>query len=462
VSKRAGNMPAPVDAPRSASVQLRTGKGQSDGMMDPANQSLADALRITYRVVQAAMVVLAALFVFSGVQRVGEGESGIPLFLGKPTAAGELSPGAHFSAPFPLGEIVKVDATSSNLDVMRTYWPLVAEGSEEMAVDKLQPLAQIDPGRDGSLVTADLNLAHAQWKVEYRRTDPRKYAQNILPEDEEAIVGGAVKSGIVRVVAEVSIDSLLKQTESDEFSVAARVQSIAQDQLDRIGSGIHIGKVTLYRVTAPSRLRNSFEGVLAAASMASTMQERAKKEGDATLSRVAGLATADLAELIQYYETAVELGEVDRAARLMDAINDVFEGRAVVFEDISVPASMASGEVTEIISSARTKAITLRESAEADLRIFKAKVAQFEANPKLMMFRDWVSAYNAFTNKPYVQTEILPAGTAWQMVLNADPEIAKEIYRNINLRKTEETQRKRFEEIEKRRFEIDEDMKVEG
>jgi hypothetical protein len=47
-------------------------------------------------------------------------------------------------------------------------------------------------------------------------------------------------------------------------------------------------------------------------------------------------------------------------------------------------------------------------------------------------------------------------------VLNADPEIAKEIYRNINLRKTEETQRKRFEEIEKRRFEIDEEMKVEG
>lgn len=455
-------MPNPADGPRSASVQLRQDRVAADGMMDPANQSLAEALRITYRVVQAAMVVLAALFLFSGVQRVDEGESGIPLFFGKPTAAGVLTPGAHFSAPFPLGEIVKVDATTTKLGIMRTYWPKVGQGSEEMAVDKLQPLAQIDPGRDGSLVTADLNLAHAQWKVDYRRTEPRKYAQNILPEDEESIVGGAVRSGIVRVVAEVSIDSLLKQTESDEFSVASRVQRIAQDQLDRIGSGIHIDKVTLYRVTAPSRLRAQFEGVLAAASAASTTQIQATREGEATLSRVAGMATADIVELIRRYEAAVELGEVERADQLMDAINGVFEGRAVVFEDISVPANRASGEVTEIISSARTRAITLRESAEADLRTFNAKVAQFEANPRLMMFRDWVSAYNAFTNKPYVQTEILPAGTTWQMVLNADPEIAKEIYRDINRRKVEDQQRKRLEEMEKRRFEVDENAKVEG
>ncbi len=462
MSERAGNMPDPVDGPRVASVQLRQGQGQTDGMMDPANQSLADALRITYRVVQAAMVVLAALFLFSGVQRVDEGESGIPLFLGKPTAAGEMNPGAHFSAPFPLGEIVKVDSTTSKLDINRIYWPLVAKGSEDMAVDKLQPLAQIDPGRDGSLVTADLNLAHAQWKVDYRRTEPRKYAQNILPEDEEKIVGGAVKSGIVRVVAEVSIDSLLKQTESDEFSVASRVQVIAQDRLDRIGSGIHIDKVTLYRVTAPSRLRSKFEGVLAAASTASTMRDQAGREGDAILSRVAGMATDELVKLIRHYEAAVELGEDERADLLMDAINDVFEGRAVVFEDVSVPANLASGEVTEIIASARTKAITLRESAEADLRIFKAKVAQFEANPSLMMFRDWVSAYDAFTSKAYVQTELLPAGVSWQMVINADPEIARDIYRDIARRKTEETQRKRFEELEKRRFETDENMKTEG
>lgn len=445
----------PQELHRSASVQLRRGRDQTDGLMDPANQSLAEALRITYRVVQAAMVVLAALFIFSGVQRVDEGQSGIPLLFGKPTSAGQLDPGPHFSAPFPIGEIVKVESGNTKLGIMRSFWPRLGASSEELEIDKLQSLPQITPGLDGSLVTADLNLAHAQWKVDYRRTDARKYAQNILPEDEADIVRGAVESGIVRVVAGVTIDSLLKQSESDEFSVASQVRSIAQDRLNRIESGIQIDSVTLYRVTAPIRLRSAFESVLSAASAASTQREKAEGAGRATLNKVAGLATPDLVELIRRYEAAVELGEEDRAGGLLSAINDVFEGRAVEIEGISVASKLASGEVTQIISAARTRAVSLRESAEADLRTFNAKVAQFEANAQLMMFRDWVSAYDAFTNKAFVQTQMIPAGATWQMVLNADPEIAKEIYRDINRRKTEETQQKRMEELLEKRFEID-------
>ncbi len=445
----------PPELHRSASVQLRRGREQADGLMDPANQSLAEALRITYKVVQIAMILLAALFLFSGMQRVDEGQSGIPLLLGKPTAAGQLDPGLHFSAPFPLGEIVKVESGNTKLGIMRSYWPRVAVGSEEMDIDKLSPLPQISPGVDGSLVTADLNLAHAQWKVEYRRTNAREYAQNILPDDEEKIVKGAVESGIVRIVAGVSIDSLLKQTESDEFSVASRVRSIAQERLNKIGSGILIESVTLYRVTAPVRLRSQFESVLSAASAASTQRERAEGAGRATLNKVAGMATPDLVELIQRYETAVELGEVDQADRVLAAINDVFEGRAVEIDGISIPADRASGEVTQIISDARTQAVSLRESAEADLRTFNAKVAQFEANAQLMMFRDWVSAYDTFTSKPFVQTQMLPAGSSWEMVLNADPELAKEIYRDINRRKVEEQQQQRMNELLEKRFEID-------
>jgi membrane protease subunit HflK len=449
------NPSGPEEKHRPASVQLRRGRGEVEGLMDPANQSLAEALRITYRIVQFAMIVLAALFVFSGVQRVEEGQSGIPLFLGKPTSAGELSPGAHFSAPFPLGEIVKVDSGRSKLEIMRTYWPAVAAGDEEMEVDRLSPLPQIAPGRDGSLVTADLNLAHAQWKVNYRRSNPREYAQNILPEDEVEIVSGAVESAIVRVVAEIPMDSLLKQTESNEFSAASRVTAIAQERLDRIDSGIEIDNVTLYRVTAPARLRPDFAGVLSAASAASTQQQQAEGGGRSIYNKVAGLATADLVELINKYDAALELGEADRAESLRDAINTVIEGGAVDIEGIRVAPALASGEVTEIISTARTEANALRESAEADLRTFRAKLAQFEANPELMMFRDWVAAYDAFTSKPYVQTEILPLSASWRVVLNADPELAREIYKEINRRKVQESERKHLEEIRKGRFEKD-------
>lgn len=441
------------DQPRSASVQLRKGRTEAEGLMDPANQSLADALRITYRVVQFAMVVLAALFLFSGVQRVEEGQSGIPLFLGKPTSAGELDPGAHFSAPFPLGEIVKVESGTTKLGVMRTYWPMVGQGGEEMDVDKLTPLQQIAPGRDGSLVTADLNLAHAQWKVDYRRVKPREYAENILPGDEERIVGGAVRSSIVRVVAETPIDALLKQSESNAFSVASRVMSLAQERLDEIDSGIRLDNVTLYRVTAPSRLRSDFANVLTAASNASTMQQKAQGDGTEVLNRVAGAATPDLVALIDKYEVALELGETAHAEEIRAAINAVFEGRAVEIDGISIGAGLASGEVTEIISNARAQANTLRESAEADLQTFNAKVAQFDANPELMMFRDWVAAYDAFTKKAYVQTQILPAGVSWRVFINADQDLAKEIYRDMQERKVRETERERLEKLQRQQFE---------
>lgn len=443
----------PQDQPRSASVQLRQGRAEAEGLMDPANQSLADALRITYRVVQFAMVVLAALFVFSGVQRVDEGQSGIRLLFGKPTSGGELEPGARFSAPFPLGEIVKVESGTTKLEIMRTYWPMVGQGAEEMEVDKLQALPQIAPGRDGSLVTADLNLAHAQWKVEYKRVNPRDYAENILPDDEERIVGGAVRSGIVRVVAETPIDALLKQSERNAFSVASRVMSIAQERLDAMDSGIRLDNVTLYRVTAPARLRPDFAGVLAAASSASTLQQEAQGAGAAIFNGIAGGATADLVELIDKYEVATELGESARAEELRAAINAVFDGQAVEIDGVTLGAGLVSGEVTAIISGAKTVANALRESAEADLQTFHAKVSQFEANPELMMFRDWVSAYNTFTGQPFVQTQILPGSVSWRLLINADPDLAKDIYRDMQERKIRENERERLEKLRRDPYE---------
>jgi hypothetical protein len=70
---------------RAASITLSgTGvAGDTASLMDPANQSLAEALKISFRIVQLAMVVLAALFVFSGFQTVEENEKGIRVTLGK-------------------------------------------------------------------------------------------------------------------------------------------------------------------------------------------------------------------------------------------------------------------------------------------------------------------------------------------------------------------------------------------
>ena len=44
--------------------------------MDPANQSLGEALRLSYRVLQIAIVALVVTFLFSGFQSVRDGATG--------------------------------------------------------------------------------------------------------------------------------------------------------------------------------------------------------------------------------------------------------------------------------------------------------------------------------------------------------------------------------------------------
>ena len=51
--------------------------------MDPANQSLGEALRLSYRLLQVAIVGLIITFLFSGFQTVQEGMSGIRTIFGK-------------------------------------------------------------------------------------------------------------------------------------------------------------------------------------------------------------------------------------------------------------------------------------------------------------------------------------------------------------------------------------------
>ena len=80
-----GVEPAPmeVEAPRRASsaqfvVDRATGaQAAMREAMDPANQSLAEALRLSFRVLQVVIVILIALFLFSGFQTVQEGYTGV-------------------------------------------------------------------------------------------------------------------------------------------------------------------------------------------------------------------------------------------------------------------------------------------------------------------------------------------------------------------------------------------------
>jgi len=415
---------------RSASVRFsrsREAVGTTNqARMDTANQSLADALRITYRFLQLGMVVLLILFVLSGFQKIQEGETGIAVFLGKPVRV-NIEPGARLTWPYPIGELIRVGGGSAEVPISRVFMPnRTGAASDNQLLDA--PLDQfagggrLSPLRDGSLITADLNIAHTQWTANYHRSNHLRYVEHVLPELERSLVVVAVRRGVVRTIAETTIDDLLKKSAE---SISARVREIAQSTLDDFESGITIDRVVLVRKTPPLYLRELFASVQSAAQNAGKAREDALLERDQMLNDVAGRAASVLISMIDEYERFIELGADDEAAAMLVQIDTVLAGGEVDYQGQNTLA-LISGEVSEILSEARSQATTRVSESIAGLEQFRAKKTQFEANPMLMIARDWSSAMAAFLEKDFVTTIYLPEGAQAELLINNDPDIEAE------------------------------------
>lgn len=437
---------------RGPSVRLRDAssgaRGQTGPRMDPANQSLAEALRFTYGLLKLAMLVLVVLFVFSGVKTVNEGERGIRVVLGKPSSF-NLTPGFQPGLPYPLGEMIRIGEGSVEVKIARSFMPYgsgmetddlaMAARADQFAAD-----AMLKPGRSGSNITSDLNIAHTQWTATYRRTDHRSYAENILPEQEDYLVRAAVQRGVVLTLAGVTIDDLLKQ--SGDSAAAARVREIAQSTLDDVDSGITIDRVTLSRKIPPTYLLEKFNSVQSAAQRAGKNREDALLERDQRLNEVAGNAAPVLIAAINEYERLTELGETDEAEALLAQIDAVLEGRPAEIDGRVYAAGLIAGRVSEELEQARSSVSTRVSQAIADRDLFRAKLAQFESNPRLMISRDWSAALSDFLAKPFVQAMVLPPGvTTAELLINEDPAIVRELDRE---RKRQEAQRAADERME--------------
>src|ERR1051326_6168762 len=160
------NQPPPPSH-RPASVTLRAGGAAEEGSgLDPANQSLAEALSLVFKILQFGMLLIVAAFVFSGFASVNANEKGIRLLFGRQTGR-DLPPGPYFTAPLPLGEIVRVGTGLEPLEIDETFWPRLQENEKKLGIQDLAKMgkASLKPGEDGSLLTGDANLAHALWSV---------------------------------------------------------------------------------------------------------------------------------------------------------------------------------------------------------------------------------------------------------------------------------------------------------
>ncbi|MEM1423114.1 MAG: SPFH domain-containing protein [Planctomycetota bacterium] len=447
----------PVETPRrAASLTLREDDARTDRSvsMEAANQSLADALKIAYVCVQGVMILLIVAFFLSGYQVVDQSEEGLRVRFGA-VQDETLQPGVHLSWPKGLGEIVRVGGGQQQYQLAAEFMPSSYDPSRDINSQLRGGSASLRPGADGSLITADGLLVHAQSAFTYRRDDIRAYTESVLPEDEEQIVKAMVRRAMVHAFAETPIDGLLTRgtlvpasAESAEGSDAqparqtsleGRLQRIVNEQVRDAEYGIVMDSISVGLITPPIRTRDAYQQALTAESEARAARESALGEARGLLNAAAGTASRPLLALIDEFERRTDLGDEPGATEILDEIfamlDGEYDGANVEVLGETYPELRIGGDAASVVRTAFRTSRTMGDIARREAETFQAKLKQYNANPRAFVVREWTEGMNAFLDSPIVQSYILPPGTGpFELQINTDPEIAREQQRDQNAR----------------------------
>jgi membrane protease subunit HflK len=379
--RRAASAQFVVEGDAAAGASLREA-------MDPANQSLAEALRLSYRVLQVVILVLIVLFIFSGWKSVRSDQTGVLTVWGdivEVDGARALTPGLKFSRwPYPAGEFILFQEENLAVDLARPgrqdrpFWPMLRPNQTfEEAVSQASVNDRIRPGRDGALLTRDAELAHLQMTARYAIADPVQFVERVSVEgsDADRIVQLALERAVVHAGAAQTVEDVTERTEA----FAEDVRGAAQDLLDAIDCGILLQAVNVPRATAPLAIRKTIEELQQASIQVEESLERARQQANETLTAVAGPQTAQLWRLIQSYQEAADGGDDGLAEQRLG--------------EIAAMLDQTEGGVAGIIQQARSYRSEVESTLGADARYFASLLPAFRRQPDMVVKRLWLEAY---------------------------------------------------------------------
>jgi len=420
-----------VEAPRrAASAQLvLEGEVGADAelreAMDPANQSLADALRLSFRVLQFVILALLALFLVSGFQRVDDSQSGVMLRFGRIVEVDDqraLEPGLRRNLlPYPAGEFVILDVEGRSVDIATTFFPtLPGNLSLDQAIERASPKGSLRVGQVGYVLTDGGDIAHLKAAATYDIVDPVKLVERLNVDDADRTVKLALDRAMVAAAAGLVLQELIEQPEA----VRDLIQTNAQELLDTIDCGIRITDVQLLDAKPPFAIVKVYRELQNAREESRRAIENARQEATEALIKAAGARWRVLAELIDRYQREEDLGNTARGTELLGEINTLLESDEI------------GGAIAEMIHRANAHESEIELTLGREAQRFLDLLPSYRAQPYLVSKRQWlVAVSDVLTNKD-VEIIRVPAGLG-----NID----------ITISGSEEIARIRREELLKRR-----------
>jgi len=392
--RRAASAEFAVDAEVGSEAALRAA-------MDPATQSLADALRLSFRLLQLVILVLIVLFFASGLQTVDEGESGVMVRWGKivPVAGQEsLEPGLHFSPlPYPIGEFIIFEADNLSASVGAKYWPSLGNADSLEAAASAAAPSQIVPdaqGRHGYVLTTGGDMGHIRVNAQYRIEYPAQFVQHIRVADAQKYVELALQRATVHATARYSLQQLADRADEIQHEIRQR----AQESLDEWQSGIRLTNISVPDSTVPLAVRRTFLDLQNVRHEADRRIEQARLKANQHLIDAAGERHRQAMRIIDRYEQALTRGEdAEAEAHLRDLFAMIDNGEL-------------SGEVARIVQYARAYRSQIESSLGNQARRFASLLPAFREHPEFIARERWLEVYANVLSRDDTELIFVPHG----------------------------------------------------
>ncbi|MFN9077360.1 MAG: SPFH domain-containing protein [bacterium] len=401
----------PIAPRRSASARFDVSAQGEESLreaLDPATNSLGDALKLSYRILQLGIVVLLGAFLLSGFKSVNEGDTGVRTLFG--AIAGrdgseQLEPGFQPFWPYPIGELIVFQQSTKGIPMSQDFWPAPMQQGDarqktmQEQIDSATPDSGLRPGPigigDGSLLTMDGDIAHARIEVSYEIVDAVKYLRAVNPADAVDFVKAAVRQGAVEAASSLT---LAEFTDTRDL-LGPAITERAQRTLDRLNVGIRLTSVATSDRMAPFAVENRYRDVQTGRENAKAVVERARQEAVKGLTEVAGGEVyVELLQLIRGYEELLGAGKTAEAeAKLVEL------GQRMEANDVG-------GEVARVVARAKASEASLRAGLERDLRRLESLAPSFRDSGAQIVRQLWIDAVRQVLEDPLAEVYAGPNG----------------------------------------------------
>ncbi len=237
-------------------------------------------------------VVLALLWINSGIYKVQPDEQGVVLRFGKFHETAD--PGLHYHWPYPVESVLLPKVTQVN------------QLQLGMARSQTGTSVSSEDSHDRQMLTGDENIVEAECAVFWRIKDAKDYLFRV--KNPELSVRITAESALREIIGRTPIQAAMSDKRQQ---IADQTRELMQTLLDRENAGILISQVQLQRVDPPAAVIDAFNDV----QRARADQERARNEAESyandMLPRARGEASKITQDAEAYKEQAVKLAEGD-------------------------------------------------------------------------------------------------------------------------------------------------------